>query len=207
MDNWLINLTGHKDGFKEVDLLQEHHNFWAKVVYNAKGSNRSWEWLATVSVCIFELRDLMRKVQGMYGISSHGTRHTSPDDRKDINALLEYLKDNKVQSFVKNRPGNDEITPVRDLMVEGAKYPDSAGAFKNFRQEVRKGVNKGHSNQTTPFGEEEGDRNGEEVEEEEDGMDMEEFNCTSDDLAVDDEEFLEDIEAILELASAATDLE
>lgn len=36
--NWLVNLTGHADGFKEIDLMQEHQNFWAKVgvlrIYN-----------------------------------------------------------------------------------------------------------------------------------------------------------------------------
>jgi hypothetical protein len=29
--NWLANLTGKINGFKEKDLLQEHQNFWAKV--------------------------------------------------------------------------------------------------------------------------------------------------------------------------------
>lgn len=31
LNNWLVNLTGRVNGFKEVDLLQEHQNFWAKV--------------------------------------------------------------------------------------------------------------------------------------------------------------------------------
>lgn len=31
MMNWLANLTGKEDGFKEMDLLQEHQNFWVKV--------------------------------------------------------------------------------------------------------------------------------------------------------------------------------
>lgn len=29
--NWLANLSGKPDGFKEMDLLQEHQNFWLKV--------------------------------------------------------------------------------------------------------------------------------------------------------------------------------
>lgn len=29
--NWLVNLTGRSNAFKEVDLMQEHQNFWAKV--------------------------------------------------------------------------------------------------------------------------------------------------------------------------------
>ncbi|KAJ3885085.1 hypothetical protein GG344DRAFT_70836 [Lentinula edodes] len=31
LHNWLVNLTGCANGFKEVDLLQEHTNFWIKV--------------------------------------------------------------------------------------------------------------------------------------------------------------------------------
>lgn len=31
--NWLANLSNKPDGFKEMDLLQEHFNFWAKVSY------------------------------------------------------------------------------------------------------------------------------------------------------------------------------
>ncbi|KAK7027518.1 hypothetical protein VNI00_015151 [Paramarasmius palmivorus] len=32
LHNWLVNLTGKPNGFKEVDLLQEHQNFWLKPV-------------------------------------------------------------------------------------------------------------------------------------------------------------------------------
>lgn len=31
LNNWLANLTGKVNGFKEMDLLQEHQNFWLKV--------------------------------------------------------------------------------------------------------------------------------------------------------------------------------
>ena len=31
MISWLVNTTGRPNAFKEVDLLQEHQNFWAKV--------------------------------------------------------------------------------------------------------------------------------------------------------------------------------
>lgn len=29
--NWLANTTGLEDAFKEMDVLQEHQNFWDKV--------------------------------------------------------------------------------------------------------------------------------------------------------------------------------
>jgi hypothetical protein len=31
LKNWLVNVTGKMNAFKEVDLLQEHQNFWLKV--------------------------------------------------------------------------------------------------------------------------------------------------------------------------------
>ena len=31
LKNWLANLSGKVNGFKEMDLLQEHQNVWAKV--------------------------------------------------------------------------------------------------------------------------------------------------------------------------------
>lgn len=34
LKNWLANLSGKINGFKEMDLLQEHQNFWAKVGFS-----------------------------------------------------------------------------------------------------------------------------------------------------------------------------
>ena len=31
LKNWLLNTTGHTDSFVEIDLVQEHLNFWIKV--------------------------------------------------------------------------------------------------------------------------------------------------------------------------------
>ena len=31
--NWLANLSGCPNRFKEMDLLEEHLNFWAKVCF------------------------------------------------------------------------------------------------------------------------------------------------------------------------------
>jgi len=39
--NWLANLSGKVNGFKEMDLLQEHQNFWAKVSLFSSLSNDS----------------------------------------------------------------------------------------------------------------------------------------------------------------------
>ncbi|KAJ6465253.1 hypothetical protein DFH09DRAFT_1346413 [Mycena vulgaris] len=137
LNNWLVNLTGKIRAFKEVDLLQEHQNFWAKVIYNAKGSNRSWDWLSMVTVVIFNLRDVMRNVQTQFKIPHHGLNHTSPKIDTDLANLQGWLEEHCLQSYVKDRAGKDIILRVRDLMVTGAAYASTPSAFKNFRAEMR----------------------------------------------------------------------
>ncbi|TFK51493.1 hypothetical protein OE88DRAFT_1712644 [Heliocybe sulcata] len=124
--NWLVNLTSHPDGFKEVDLLQEHHNFWAKIIYNAKGSGRSWDWLGMITVAIFALRDVLRKVKENYK-----TPHN------------DHLERERLHTFTAARPGNEFAAPARDLITHGAMYANTARAFKTFRADTRQTVNKG----------------------------------------------------------------
>ncbi|PSS33978.1 hypothetical protein PHLCEN_2v1986 [Hermanssonia centrifuga] len=64
LKNWLVNPSGHANGFLPVDLLQEHMNFWVKVIYQAQGSSASWDWLETVSPCINVLRALAMQMNG-----------------------------------------------------------------------------------------------------------------------------------------------
>jgi len=73
LKNWLLNTTGHANSFVEIDLVQEHLNFWIKVslimellneltgriqtAYKAHGSNASWDWLDTLAPTIEVLRN------------------------------------------------------------------------------------------------------------------------------------------------------
>ncbi|THU99993.1 hypothetical protein K435DRAFT_818414 [Dendrothele bispora CBS 962.96] len=61
LHNWLVNISGKANSFKEIDLLQEHQNFWLKVIYTAKGVNQSWEWLSMISVLEEPVRDLLEE--------------------------------------------------------------------------------------------------------------------------------------------------
>ncbi|TDL27967.1 hypothetical protein BD410DRAFT_739310 [Rickenella mellea] len=143
MMNWLVNLTGHAGGFKEVDLLQGHQNFWAKVIYNARGSNRSWDWLSMVSLSIYTLRDVIHNFQREYKTPHNGKSHTSPDARKDIDEVRNYLRDNTLQTYTPQRLHNDDTIPARNLFALGAAYSDTASAFKNFRFDNRQARNMG----------------------------------------------------------------
>ncbi|KAJ3729395.1 hypothetical protein C8R42DRAFT_742175 [Lentinula raphanica] len=124
LHNWLVNVTGKEKRWKEVDLLQEHQNFWAKIIYNAKGSNRSWDWLAMITPIIFELRNAIRMVQTEFKIVDLSTKHTVPDMTREIAALADALKEEKIQSYVANRLTNGMKKLVRDLFEEGSKIGD-----------------------------------------------------------------------------------
>ncbi|KAG6834995.1 hypothetical protein H0H93_005717 [Arthromyces matolae] len=141
LKNWLANLSGKADGFKEMDLLQEHQNFWAKIVYCARGSNRSWEWLAMVTISIFALRDVIRKVQSEYNTPYNGTSHTSPCSKTDHANYSKYMKDHTLQSYTPTRPNNKYAIPARELIGVGAQYANKPSAFRNFRYDRRTAEN------------------------------------------------------------------
>ncbi|KII91476.1 hypothetical protein PLICRDRAFT_156573 [Plicaturopsis crispa FD-325 SS-3] len=201
LNNWLVNLTGRADGFKEIDLLQEHQNFWAKIIYMAKGSNKSWAWLSLITVCIFTLRDAMRTVQKAYKITPYGERHSTPSITDEVNLLADALAQERIQSYVPDRRGNKEIAPVRDLIIEGSKYPNSAKAFQHFRAPTWRAENLGVLDPEDVEAEEDS-----ESEEESEEEDYTEVGPTDEDLAVDDEEPYGLADEMLEHAEAMVDL-
>ncbi|KAF8141052.1 hypothetical protein K438DRAFT_1946476 [Mycena galopus ATCC 62051] len=200
LHSWLVNLTGLPFSFKEVDLLQEHQNFWAKIIYNAKGVNRSWEWLSMITVCIFTLRQTMCTVQKSFNIPAYGEHHTVPDMSSEIQKLADAFQDERIQEYIFNRPSNDPsnstaVTPVRDLFEEGSKYADTRVVFKKYTQMAKKPENIGVVEVTE-------DGVPPEPEEKEDTTN-EDYQVTEDDLRVDDEELYSDPSSLL---SIATDL-
>ncbi|KAJ7815904.1 hypothetical protein B0H14DRAFT_3111784 [Mycena olivaceomarginata] len=202
LNNWLVNLTGKIHAFKEVDLLQEHQDFWAKVIFFLAPSNRSWEWLSMITVVIFNLRDVMRNVQSQFKIPHHGTSHTSPQTAVDVANLTAWLVANSLQTCVKDRAGKDSILQSRDLMVVGAAYAKTPSAFRNFRGEIRKVSYK--SNVTA----DEDDENDQEEPHADQELDIfRDAPIEQDDLMHDDEEFTGMADEFLRMAKEATGLE
>ncbi|KAF9546818.1 hypothetical protein CPC08DRAFT_738526 [Agrocybe pediades] len=139
--NWLANLQGKENAFKEMDLLQEHQNFWLKstnhkiirVIYSTKGSNRLWQWLSMVSVSIFALHDVICRVQMEFGTPYNGSLHTDPSTAGDIKILCDYLEMQSIQSYTPRRHGNNDTTPAHNLLEAGAEYVNKPSAFRNFK--------------------------------------------------------------------------
>lgn len=158
-----------------------------QIIYNARGSNRSWEWLTMVTVSIFSLREVIRRVQTSYKIPHNSSSHTSPDTYEDIRDLLEYLLAHTIQTYTPNRPGNKFATAFRDLLSTGAAYANTSGAFNNFRRETRVAVN--HGIPEGPPSDEPSPDSGSTTE---DAADFDlggDVDITMDDLSTDKEEF------------------
>ncbi|KAJ6580243.1 hypothetical protein B0H10DRAFT_2235434 [Mycena sp. CBHHK59/15] len=153
------------------------------------GSNRSWEWLGMISVSIFALREVIRRVQLDYKIPHNGETHTNPSKTEDVRAVRDYLELHKLQSFCPEHEDNDLVLPVRDLMEVGAAYANTARAFKTFRPDTRRAVNLGTANGlSNPVEDEEDD---EIANHDNYGQDL---DLDLGDLALDEEEFAAGIE-------------
>ncbi|KAJ7435655.1 hypothetical protein B0H11DRAFT_2366685 [Mycena galericulata] len=181
-----------------VDLLQEHQNLWAKIIYNAKGSNKSWKWLSMITVCIFTLRDAMRTVQTAFQIPAYGERHRNPPITDEVALIAKALQDEGIQTYIEHRPANDHVSPVRDLIKEGAMYANSRKAFHRFTRDTRRPERRGFD--TAEGGEED------DLEDEDDGEGEEEnYEPSLEDLRVDDEEFLMEPDAMMAAAMELVD--
>nr|VWO97743.1 Pre-mRNA-splicing ATP-dependent RNA helicase PRP28 (EC [Ganoderma boninense] len=95
MNNWLVNPTGKANAWVPVDLMQEHMNFWIKVIYKAQGSNASWDWLRTISPCIALLRNVATQMNSTLG-ARLGTKHQAPDRSRDLATLQNSMREHNV---------------------------------------------------------------------------------------------------------------
>jgi len=118
MQNWLVNPTGKPNSFVEVDLVQEHLNFWIKKIYKADGNAHSWEWLGIVSPCIDVLRRLAKGINDDLG-THQGAKHKIPDLDRDIEALIMSLDDNEVYTIKPGRILDFDEKPVCDTYSVG----------------------------------------------------------------------------------------
>ncbi|KAG5649517.1 hypothetical protein H0H81_003336 [Sphagnurus paluster] len=117
--NWLINPSGRANVFVEIDLVQEHLNFWIKKIYKADGDAHSWNWLALISPCVDVLRHLAVWVHDNLG-TAQGARHTTPDLEKDILTLMALLKEYKAYMIREGRILDPQDSPIVDALSTGA---------------------------------------------------------------------------------------
>ncbi|KAF6743049.1 hypothetical protein DFP72DRAFT_859600 [Ephemerocybe angulata] len=140
LKNWLLNPTGRPNAFVEVDLVQEHMNFWIKTFYKAHGSNATWEWLEMISPCVTALRDLATSMKVNLG-TDIGTKHQAPDLSRDIQVLMNSLAEHGVYAKTIGRKLDAEDPPVVDViqaglqsLVEGTALGEYNSAFAKLQK-------------------------------------------------------------------------
>ncbi|KAF8157861.1 hypothetical protein B0H34DRAFT_706469 [Crassisporium funariophilum] len=116
--NWLLNPTGKANAFVEIDLVQEHLNFWIKKIYKADGDAHSWDWLALVSPCVDVLRRLAARIHNELG-TIQGSEHTIPDLEKDMQTLMDSLTEHEVYIVTEGRVLDPRDSPVPDVLSTG----------------------------------------------------------------------------------------
>ncbi|KAJ7333212.1 hypothetical protein DFH08DRAFT_708142, partial [Mycena albidolilacea] len=120
LNNWLVNPTGNPFSWVEVDLMQEHMNFWIKTIYQAHGSSASWEWLEMVSPCISVLCRLSTTITKVLG-SDQGTKHQPADLKNDIALLMASLREHDVYQIKGRVFAKDDGSLTPDMILIGAQ--------------------------------------------------------------------------------------
>ncbi|KAK6991557.1 hypothetical protein R3P38DRAFT_3331712 [Favolaschia claudopus] len=118
LQNWLANPQGKIKAFVEIDLVQEHLNFWIKKIYKADGAGHSWDWLALVSPCVDILRQLATRMNVERG-TRQGSKHATPDLAADIAALMASLDEHEVYVEKEGRVLDDDEKPAPDVISVG----------------------------------------------------------------------------------------
>lgn len=85
-----------------------------------------------VSVCIFALHDVMRKVHQEFQTPFNSVSHSSPSNATDTKTLQEYLETHHIQMYSPHRENNCNSIEARDLIQAGAQYANTPSAYNNF---------------------------------------------------------------------------
>ncbi|KAJ7778068.1 hypothetical protein B0H14DRAFT_3095841 [Mycena olivaceomarginata] len=104
LNNWLLNPTRNPFSWVKVDLMQEHMNYWIKIIYQAHGSSASWEWLEMVSPRISVLRRLSKMIT-----------------KNNISLLMASLHEHNVYKIKGHVFAKDDGSATSDVILVGVQ--------------------------------------------------------------------------------------
>lgn len=104
MENYLVNPSGRAGHWYELDLLQEHMNFWIKVLKNAKSTGFDSTFLReAVCLNIPGFQKMYERITKLFGIGPVRGNHAPKDKSADINKLGFHLREARVLEFLPGR--------------------------------------------------------------------------------------------------------
>ncbi|KAJ6549419.1 hypothetical protein DFH09DRAFT_617961 [Mycena vulgaris] len=100
LNNYLVNPSGRIGHWLELDLLQEHFNFWIKRLFNAKSHDFDSKHLSeAVGLNIAGISKLREVFPGLFGLQRNGQRHKDANTIHDINKLGIHFRKNHVLEY------------------------------------------------------------------------------------------------------------
>lgn len=116
-NNWLVNLSGRKDGFIELDLMQEHFNLWLEELAQYKGKEFSDPWYRLViSMHVHHFLRLKEEMEKMVALVPRRKGHTEPHLDNEFREVLRAFRERDIHRF---HPGRDLGLRSPDHFAEG----------------------------------------------------------------------------------------
>ncbi|KAF7971248.1 hypothetical protein HWV62_21570 [Athelia sp. TMB] len=138
----IVNMTGLPGHFMATDLNIEHMIRYLKFLFKSHGLYSSWERLGDISASVDYLMKIKKSVGEALGRYS-GTSHTTPNTSSLVWKVADKIRDEKLDSELRNRKSNGTAKPVKNAMVAGEKKLKSS-TLKTFNLNVRKLI-EGHT--------------------------------------------------------------
>lgn len=153
LNNYLVNPSGLRGHWFELDLLQEHFNFWIKRLFNSKSHDFDAKHLSeAVGLNIRGFSAFRDRFPGLFGVKRNTHHHTYANIRDDIDSLGVHFRANHILSFI---PGRNQPYQVKDEFAEGFDIL-AGGQLKIFLDRTMKnGPGLNVNNLETPFGDSE----------------------------------------------------
>ncbi|KAJ7751677.1 hypothetical protein B0H16DRAFT_1317992, partial [Mycena metata] len=104
LNNYLANPSGRRGHWLELDLLQEHFNFWIKRLFNSKSHDFDSKHLSeAVGLNIAGISKLRETFPGLFGLKQNGQRHKDASTVHDINRLGIHYRKNHILEYEAGR--------------------------------------------------------------------------------------------------------
>ncbi|KAH9931770.1 hypothetical protein B0H21DRAFT_836229, partial [Amylocystis lapponica] len=130
LNNYLVNPSGVPGHWHELDLLQEHFNFWIKRLFNSKSLDFDSKFLKeAVSLNLRGFNTLRDRLTELFGIGKRSGRHTNASIIADLNALgfhyhshhiLRYRRGRQQPADIHDDRGPDSSSVENDALAEKA---------------------------------------------------------------------------------------
>jgi len=122
-----VNPSGKPGRWHELDLLQEHLNFWIKVFFNRRNREFGSSFISIISLNIPGFAQLRTLLEHVIGISSAAGYHHEPSKVGDLILLAARQKQDDIFTF---HPGRTQPFQTKDILEIGMEKLRSTDQIK-----------------------------------------------------------------------------